>query len=287
MFSGVGVALITPFNDDLSIDFSGLKTIIDNALAGGADYLVVNGTTAEASTLSNQEKKDVLEFVATNYKSKAEILYGIGANDTKHVLDLIEDTNFDHLDGILTVAPYYNKPSAAGVIRHYQLIADASPKPVVMYNIPGRTGINMSSETILTLASHDNIIGVKEASGNFEQYLEIIKSRPEGFLLISGDDMITTLMASIGAEGVISVLANAFPEYSSLVKASLAGDFKSATEALKPFIGFNDLLYAEGNPVGIKEVLSQQGIIKNNLRMPLMAASKELSDKIKYEFPKF
>ena len=285
MFNGVGVALITPFNSDLTVDYASLKTVIDNTLAGGADYLVINGTTGEASTLSDDEKNEILAFVGENYKAKTSILFGIGANDTRHVLDLIDQTNFDYVDGILTVTPYYNKPSQAGVIRHYELIADASPKPVIMYNIPGRTGINMTTATIMKLAEHKNIIGIKEASGDFGQYLEIIKSRPDGFKLISGDDMLTTSMISLGSEGVISVLSTAFPKYTELVHKALAGDYKGATELLKTFVGFNDMLYEEGNPVGIKEVLAQQGIIKNHLRLPLMHASDELSAIIKANIP--
>lgn len=280
MFSGVGVALITPFNDDLSVDYQGLETIINNALDGGANYLVVNGTTGEASTLTDQEKNDVLEFVSSKYKSKAEILYGIGANSTQHVLNLIATTNFDLVDGILTVAPYYNKPSQAGVIKHYQMVADASPKPVVLYNVPGRTGINIDADTMMELAQHPNIVGVKDASGDFEHYLKILKNRPEEFKLISGDDILTPLMISMGSEGVISVLANAYPEYTKLVHEALKGNFKESNELLMPFVGFNDLLYEEGNPVGIKEVLAQQGVIKNNLRLPLMKASQGLSEAI-------
>jgi 4-hydroxy-tetrahydrodipicolinate synthase len=286
MFSGVGVALITPFNDDLSIDYVSLAKVIDNCIAGGADYLVVNGTTGEASTLNFEEKSEILDFVANRVKSKMPLMYGIGANDTQFMLNLIKSTNFDHVDAVLTVAPYYNKPSQAGIVKHYESIADALPKPLFLYNVPSRTGINISTKSTLELAKHPNIKGVKEASGNITQCMEILKDRPSDFMLISGDDMLTTTLLSMGAEGVISVLANAFPSFTSLVHQAMKGQYLEANKALMEFVGFNDLLYAEGNPVGIKEVLVQQGVIKNNFRLPLLPASQQLSDQIKAVLPK-
>ena len=281
LFTGVGVALITPFNEDYSIDFPALKVLVEDVIANNVDYLVVNGTTSEASTLSESEKKEILSFISSINNKRKPILYGIGANNTQHILDLIDDTDFDSIDAILTVSPYYNKPSQQGIIAHYEKVADHSPVPVLLYNEPGRTGSNMTAETTLTLANHANIFGIKEASGDMEQYLNIIKSKPEDFMLISGDDMLTTAMISMGGEGAISVLANAYPkEYTECIHLALEGNYVSATKALTQFLPLNNFLYVESNPVGIKEVLVQKNKIKRQVRLPLLNASKELQDNI-------
>lgn len=281
LFTGVGVALITPFNEDYSIDFPALKVLVEDVIANNVDYLVVNGTTSEASTLSESEKKEILSFISSINNKRKPILYGIGANNTQHILDLIDDTDFDSIDAILTVSPYYNKPSQQGIIAHYEKVADHSPVPVLLYNVPGRTGSNMTAETTLTLANHANIFGIKEASGDMEQYLNIIKSKPEDFMLISGDDMLTTAMISMGGEGAISVLANAYPkEYTECIHLALEGNYVSATKALTQFLPLNNFLYVESNPVGIKEVLVQKNKIKRQVRLPLLNASKELQDNI-------
>lgn len=276
-FSGVGVALITPFNEDFSVDYDALKKLVLNVISEGVDYLVVNGTTAEASTLTEVEKSEILSFVAHLNNGKLPIMYGIGANNTQHVLDLIKSTDFSHIDAILTVSPYYNKPSQAGIVAHYEVIANECPVPVLLYNVPGRTGSNMTADTTLTLSKHPNIFGIKEASGDLEQCLNIVKSKPDNFMLISGDDLLTVPMVSIGAEGAISVLANAYPQKFSLcIKEALKGDFKHATSGITDFLPLNNYLYLEGNPVGIKEVLVQKGEIKRQVRLPLLNASSEL-----------
>jgi 4-hydroxy-tetrahydrodipicolinate synthase len=284
LFTGVGVALITPFNDDLSVDYDALKTLLTTINDGNVDYLVVNGTTSEASTINNQEKKEILSFVKKHNSKNLPILYGIGANDTQLVLDTIKGMDFDGVSGILTVTPYYNKPSQKGIIAHYEAIADLSPVPVLLYNVPGRTGINMTAETTLVLAEHKNIFGIKEASGDLAQAIDIIKGKPEDFMLISGDDLLTVPMISIGAEGVISVLANGYPkEFTSMVHLALKGEFSEATSLLCGFAGINNMLYEESNPVGIKEVLKNKGVCKNRVRLPLISASEELSAKIALE----
>lgn len=281
-FTGVGVALITPFNEDCSIDFNALEKLVEEVISQGVDYLVVNGTTSEASTLSQNEKDQILAFVTQINKGRKPMMYGVGSNNTQHILELIEHTDFSNISALLTVSPYYNKPSQAGVIAHYNLVADKSPVPILLYNVPGRTGINMTSETTLELAKHKNIFGIKEASGDLEQCLEIIKNKPEDFMLISGDDLLTVPMVSIGCEGAISVLANAFPKkFTETVHSALSGDFKTATSSLIDFLPLNGFLYTESNPVGVKEVLAQRGTITRQVRLPLLNASEELQANIK------
>lgn len=283
-FTGVGVALITPFNEDLSVDYKSLQAVLQQAIDGGVNYIVVNGTTSEASTLRKDEKSEILNFVATFLDGRLPIMYGIGANDTNHVLDLIKETDFTHVDAILTVSPYYNKPSQYGIESHYIDVADASPVPVLLYNVPGRTGSNVTAETTLKLAKHPNIFGIKEASGDLNQCLDIMKDKPEDFMLISGDDILTIPMISIGAEGVISVLANAFPDnFSHCIQKAIEGNFKEATSGLYRFLGINKLLYLESNPVGIKEALTNIGICSRYVRKPLLPASTELRNQIAYE----
>lgn len=283
-FTGVGVALITPFNEDLSVDYKGLQAVLQQAIDGGVDYIVVNGTTSEASTLKKGEKSEILNFVATFLDNRLPIMYGIGANDTNHVLDLIKETDFSHVDAILTVSPYYNKPSQYGIESHYIDVANASPVPVLLYNVPGRTGSNVDASTTLRLAQHPNIFGIKEASGDLSQCLDIMKDKPDDFMLISGDDILTIPMISIGAEGVISVLANAFPDsFSECIHKALNGDFTGGTAGLHRFLGINKLLYLESNPVGIKEALTNIGICDRYVRKPLLPASLELRNQIAQE----
>lgn len=280
-FTGVGVALITPFTQDLSIDFNAFEKFVTEVNAH-VDYLVVNGTTSEASTLTQEEKKQILDFTIKINKGKNPIMYGIGANDTNHVLRLIDETDFTNIQSVLTVSPYYNKPSQAGIIAHYEKVADHCPVPVCLYNVPGRTGSNMNAETILTLAKHPNIFGIKDASGEFEKYLAIQKHKPADFILISGDDLLTVPMISIGAKGAISVIANAYPEsFTKAVHLAMEGKFDKACEIMNDFIEVNGYLYCESNPVGIKEVMAIQGKIENNVRLPLLPASAELHSAIK------
>ena len=278
-FKGTGVALVTPFHDDHSIDFNSLKRLIDHVVSGGVDYLVVLGTTGESATLTSAEKKQVLKACLEYNDARVPVMLGIGGNNTQAILDEIEVTDFYGVAAILSVSPYYNKPSQAGIVAHYTAIANASPVPVVLYNIPGRTMSNMTAATTLTLSQHPNIIGMKEASGNLEQCMQIAASMPKDFLLLSGDDLLTKAMMSIGGSGVISVLANSIPE---TFKKLTHGDPKSALEATYSLLGLNSLMYLEGNPVGIKNLLFHQGIIASDqVRLPMLRASLELSDQIK------
>lgn len=278
-FKGTGVALVTPFTDDLKIDFESLKRLIDHVVKGGVDYLVVLGTTGEAATLTTEEKKQVLKACLEYNEGRVPVMLGIGGNNTQAVLKEIEDTDFYGVAAILSVSPYYNKPSQAGIIAHYTAIADAAPVPVIMYNIPGRTMSNMTASTTLKLSHHPNIIGMKEASGNLEQCMQIAAEMPKDFLLLSGDDLLTKAIMSIGGAGVISVLANALP---GTFKRLTQGDHETALQAAFSLIKINSLMYTEGNPVGIKNLLFLQGIISSDqVRLPMLRASLELSNQIK------
>ncbi len=284
ILKGTGVALVTPFHTDYSIDYQGLNNLLTHTYhAGrGVDYWVVQGTTGESPTLSNIEKRQVLDFVRHNNPNRVPIVYGIGGNNTQSVLENIKKNDFENVDAILSVVPYYNKPTQNGLIAHYKAIADASPVPVILYNVPGRTGINLKAETTLALSEHQNIVAVKEASGDLAQCMEITKHKPKDFVLLSGDDLTTPAMISFGAEGVISVLANAFPhDFSEMVRQALATNFQKSTEYLFKFLKINPLMYEESNPVGIKEALQQLNVCKNIVRLPLIECSKNLSEKIK------
>ncbi|MFC3415297.1 4-hydroxy-tetrahydrodipicolinate synthase [Algoriphagus hitonicola] len=282
-FTGTGVALVTPFHDDYSIDFQSLKKLIDFTLAGGVDYLVVLGTTGESATLSPAEKKLVLSTCIQHTKGRVPIVYGIGGNNTQAVLDQISQTDFKGIDAILSVSPYYNKPSQTGIIAHYTAIADACPVPVILYNVPGRTMSNMTADTTLNLAQHPNIIGMKEASGNLEQCMRIAANKPKDFLLISGDDILSKAIFSIGGEGVISVLANALP---STFRDLCNGSEDASLQAAFSLLPFNDLMYTEGNPVGIKNLLSHMGICGDQVRLPMLRASIDLNLQIQEVYKK-
>tara|TARA_R110000796_G_scaffold77585_1_gene173380 strand:- start:110075 stop:110935 length:861 start_codon:yes stop_codon:yes gene_type:complete len=277
---GTGVALVTPFNEDSSIDFDGLLKLLEHT-AKGVDYYVVQGTTGESATTTSAEKAEILSFIKQNNKAKLPIVYGIGGNNTQSVLENIKSTDLEGVCAILSVSPYYNKPSQEGIYQHFKMIADASPVPVILYNVPGRTQSNISANTTLRLAEHKNVVAIKEASGDLTQCMAISKDAPEDFLLISGDDLLTTPMMSFGAVGVISVLANAFPEtFKRLTKAALSNDFEASSQATFELIDINPLMYAESNPVGVKHVLEVFGVCKNYVRMPLLPASDELKTKI-------
>ncbi|PWJ56802.1 4-hydroxy-tetrahydrodipicolinate synthase [Dyadobacter jejuensis] len=280
-FKGVGVALVTPFDDKDEVDYAGLKNLIDLVSEGRVDYLVVQGTTGESPTVTAREKEEILNFtIANNYKS-LPVVYGIGGNYTKSVLDTIAQTSFDGIDAILSVCPYYNKPTQAGIIAHFTAIADASPVPVLLYNVPGRTVVNMSVETIVTLAEHPNIIGVKDAGGSLEQSMQLADQVPDDFLLLAGDDNLVTPMISVGWHGVISVIANAFPkEFVELTWQALEGRFKDAAKLQLAFLEFDDLLYIESNPVGIKRCLEIKGVCRSEVRLPLLKATPELGEKL-------
>lgn len=280
-FHGVAPALVTPFNEDKSINFQQLENLVDYVSKGGIDYLVVQGTTGESVTTTADEKKQIVASVQKANVRNLPIVYGLGGNNTENLVTQIKNTSFEGIDAILSVCPYYNKPSARGVIAHYQAVADASPVPVILYNIPGRTGINMSAETVLKLAEHPNIIGVKEASCIIEQCMEIAHHKPEDFLLISGDDVQALPIISIGGVGVMSVIANAFPQqFSDMIHLALEGNFADARKTLGNFLAIDPFLYEEGNPVGVKKILEIKGIISSQVRMPLVSASPALGEKL-------
>jgi 4-hydroxy-tetrahydrodipicolinate synthase len=280
-FHGVAPALVTPMNDDRSINWDGLKKLIQHVSNGGVDYLVVQGTTGESATTTSDEKKQIVATIQEANIKNLPIVYGLGGNNTESLLNQIKQTSFEGIDAILSVCPYYNKPSARGVIAHYEAIADACPVPVIMYNIPGRTGINMSASTVLKLAEHKNIIGIKEASCIIEQCMEIVYHKSDDFLLISGDDVQAVPIISIGGVGVMSVIANAFPQqFTSMIHHALAGDYHSAQKELGKFLTIDPYLYEEGNPVGVKKLLENQGLFGAQVRMPLASASAELGHKL-------
>lgn len=274
-FHGTGVAIITPFKADGSVDHSALRTVIDHIINGGVEYLVSLGTTGEAATLSSDEKKAVWETTVAHVNGRVPIVAGIGGNSTSGVLNDLKKFDSAGFDAVLSVCPYYNKPIQEGIYQHYKAIAEESVLPVILYNIPGRTGINMTAETTLRLA-HDfrNIIAMKEASGNFEQFNKIIKDKPEDFLFISGDDPITLPLIAMGAAGVISVIGNAVPGiFSTMVRMCLDGKFIEAQPLHHSLTEFTSLCFAEGNPGGIKAAMKILGICGQEMRLPLVNVS--------------
>lgn len=277
---GTGVALVTPLNSDRSIDYDGLKRVLDHVYKGEVDYLVILGTTGEAPTITAQEKNKVTEFVIANNPRNLPIVYGLGGNSTQWVKDQIDLIKDYPLAAILSLSPYYNKPSQNGIIQHYEQIADASPFPIILYNVPARTSSNVTAETTIALSRHPNIIGTKEASGNLSQCMEIRKNTPEEFLLISGDDALTLPMMSFGGVGAISVIANLQPlPFSRMVKLALAGKFTEAAKLHFELLEGYDLVSEEGNPVSVKTGLEVLGLIQNTVRSPLYEGSKELKTK--------
>jgi 4-hydroxy-tetrahydrodipicolinate synthase len=281
--TGMGVALITPFKSDESVDFDALARLVEYQIKNGTDYLVVLGTTAETPTLTEQEKEDVTRFVIQCAAKRIPIVLGVGGNNTKAVVEKLKTTDFNGIDAILSVTPYYNKPSQEGIYQHYAAIAKASPLPIVLYNVPGRTGVNMLAETTLRLAKEfNNICAIKEASGNFSQIDDIIKNKPADFMVISGDDGITFPLITLGAVGVISVIGNAFPsEFSRMVRLGLQGDYKSARLIHHHFNELIQLLFVEGNPAGVKSMLAVMGFIDNTLRLPLVPNTIKTYEKIR------
>lgn len=283
IFTGTGVALITPFRrQQETVDFTRLEALIEHIITSGVDYIVALGTTSEAATMTPNERAAVQEFIVETVSGRLPIMLGLGANNTLSLTDTIARTNFDGISGILSVAPYYNKPNQRGLLAHYRAVAEASPVPVVIYNVPGRTGVNISAETTLTLATEcPNIIGIKEASGNMNQIMELLRSRPAGFRVISGDDALTLPMLALGADGVISVMANALPkEMSQMVRFAMKGDLKKALPLHYAMLPLMNAIFEEGNPTGIKALLESQGRITNVLRLPLVKASKPLTNKL-------
>ena len=281
-FSGTGVAIVTPFRKDKSIDFNALIKLVKHLIKGKVDYIVALGTTGETVTLNKDEKQAVINIIKEEVKNKIPIVIGIGGNNTQEVVSNIKNQDFSGISGLLSVSPYYNKPSQKGLYRHYKDIAIACPVDVILYNVPGRTGGNIAAETVLKLANDvGNIVALKEASANFEQIMEIIKHKPEDFAVISGDDALTLPLISIGMTGVISVVANAYPsEMSDIVSNTLKGNMKKARESHYKLIDFTNCIFSEGNPAGIKAALQIKGIIDNNLRLPLTKISKSTYNKL-------
>lgn len=282
-FAGTGVALVTPFDDRNNVDFASLEKLIQYVTQNGVNYLVVLGTTAETPTLSSSEKQQVVDFVVKQNAGKLPVVLGIGGNNTAEVVNAIKNTNLKGIDAILSVTPYYNKPSQKGLYCHYKAIAEVSTLPIILYNVPGRTGVNMTADTTLKLAHEfKNIIAIKEASGNMSQIAYILRDRPKDFLVISGDDGLTMPQLAMGINGVISVAANSYPtKMSQMVTAALKGNYAEAAKLHLELIEAIDLLFAEGNPVGVKAALSLKNIISNNLRLPLVSASENLIEKLK------
>ncbi len=283
-FSGSGVALVTPFNDDFSIDFDALRKLVRYQIDNGTDFLVVQGTTGESPTLSWEEKLAVLKAVQEENNGQLKIVFGIGGNNTVEVGNTLKTLDNTGIDGILSVSPYYNKPTQSGIIAHYKHLASCTDLPIILYNVPGRTGSNVSAATTLELAKIDNIVAMKEASGDFAQIMEIIQNKPEGFGLLSGDDAITMPMIATGADGVISVVANAFPKrFAQMVHASQEGNLDLAREAHYDLLPITHMLFEEGNPGGVKASLTKQKIMKPTMRLPLYPISSDLQQRIESE----
>ncbi|HLO57710.1 MAG TPA: 4-hydroxy-tetrahydrodipicolinate synthase [Bacteroidales bacterium] len=281
-FLGTGVAIVTPFRKDGSVDFKSLGKLLDHIIKGGVNYVVALGSTGESVTLSKDEKKAVVNFVIDSAAGKIPVVVGIGGNNTNEVLDTINHTDFTGVDAILSVSPYYNKPSQQGLYLHFKAIANCSPVPVIVYNVPGRTGSNISAETTVKLASEcKSIIATKEASGNLSQVMQIIHTKPKGFLVISGDDALALPIMAVGGSGVISVSANAYPaEMSAMIQHALKGDYNKACAIHYKLLEITNALFEEGNPSGIKALLETMKICQNNLRLPLAPVSEKLFSKI-------
>lgn len=276
--SGTGVALVTPFKSDLSIDFEALTSLVNHCVDGNIDFLVVMGTTGESVTLSLEEKNAALDCVKQANNNRLPIVLGIGGNNTDYIIQSFSFYNLDEVDAILSVSPAYNKPTQEGIYQHFKAISKSSPLPIILYNVPGRTSSNMTAETTLRLAfDFDNIIAVKEASGDMEQIMEIIAKKPIDFKVLSGDDAITLPIILMGGDGVISVLGQALPkDFSSMVKHGLEGDLKASKELHYKILSFVEPLFVEGNPAGIKTLLNLQGICKEEVRLPLVKSSAKL-----------
>ena len=277
----MGIALITPFKTDMSVDYEALLRLVEFQVSSGADFLAVLCTTAETPTLSAEERAKVRKMVIEQVRGRIPIVLGCGGNNTMAIVDELKNGDWRGVDAILSVVPYYNKPSQEGLFQHFTAIADASPVPVILYNVPGRVGVNMTAATTLRLATHPNIIAIKEASGNFDQIDDIIKNKPENFTVLSGDDGITFPLITLGAEGVISVIGNAFPkEFSKMVRLAIEGDYASALTIHHRFKELFSLLFVDGNPAGVKAMLNAMGFCENVLRLPLVPTRITTFEKI-------
>lgn len=273
--------MVTPFNSDGSVDFPALKKLTRHLIDNQIEYLVVMGTTGETATLSAAEKRQIFDTVLEENSGAIPVIAGLGGNYTQELLTGLKSFNFDGISAVLSVSPYYNKPNQAGIKAHYTAVADASPLPVILYNVPGRTGSNMSASTTLSLAEHGNIIAMKEASGNFEQCMEIIRHRPKDFYVLSGDDALTLPFMSMGMDGVISVMANAYPRnFSEMVRMGLGGNFKAARELHYGMLEIMNEIFADGSPGGIKEILHHLGICSTHVRLPLAPVNAEVQARL-------
>jgi len=276
-FRGTGVAMVTPFKLSGEVDFPALENLTNHLINGGVDYLVVQGTTGESATLTQNEKQEVLDCVVDVNSGKLPIVFGHGGNNTRALIEGFDKIDLKGVDAILSASPYYNKPTQNGIIAHYTALADASPLPIILYNVPGRTSSNMLSSTTLQLAEHPNVIAMKEASGNLDQVGAIIKRKPSKFLVLSGDDPLVVPHMALGGDGIISVIANAFPrEFSAISKACFIGDYNRARELHYLLVDFIYLLFAEGNPSGVKAALEILGVTEAHVRLPLAPISKDL-----------
>ncbi|MGB1101994.1 MAG: 4-hydroxy-tetrahydrodipicolinate synthase [Crocinitomicaceae bacterium] len=277
---GLGVAMVTPFKSDTSIDWDALKKLTNFLIDGGVDYLVVQGTTGESPTISKDEKQKILDTVVTENAGRLPVVFGIGGNATANVINDLKTYNLKGVDAILSASPYYNKPTQEGIYQHYKNLAENSELPIILYNVPGRTSSNITAATTHRLANDfENIVAVKEASGDMEQIMQIIQNRPENFLVISGDDAITWPIIAAGGDGVISVVGNGFPaEFKTVVEEGLKGNMKTANTAHYKLLPIIPLLFAEGNPGGIKEVLAERNIMGTTMRLPLVNVSDGLKD---------
>lgn len=282
IFKGLGIALITPFQTDGSVDFTALKRLVEYQLQHGADFLCILATTGETPCLTKEEKQEIKNTVVETNKGRVPILMGCGGNNTAAVIEEIKNTDWKGISGILSVCPYYNKPSQEGLYQHFKAIASASPLPVVLYNVPGRTGINLQAATTLRLANDcENIVGIKEAAGSLEQVDEIIKGKPARFDVISGDDALTFSMVASGAAGVISVIGNALPkEFSRMIRLEFHGEYEAARKIHHSFTELYSLLFVDGNPAGVKALLHEMGFIENVLRLPLVPTRITTVEKI-------
>ncbi len=280
---GTGVAIVTPFNEDKTIDFPALGNLVEHLISNGIDFLVVLGTTGESATLTSDERNQVLDFVIEVNGGRLPIVAGFGGNNTQAVINSINARgDFSRIDAILSVAPYYNKPNQRGLYEHFVAIAEVSPVPVILYNVPGRTRSNIDAQTTLKLAEHPNIMAIKEASGNMGQIMEIIRNKPDDFTVLSGDDAITLPLISIGVQGVISVVAMVYPqEMSQMVRLALAGQYEQSRELHYKILPMTNAIFEDGNPAGVKAALSIKGMIKNELRLPLVPVADKTHEKIK------
>ncbi|AXT20557.1 4-hydroxy-tetrahydrodipicolinate synthase [Flavobacteriaceae bacterium AU392] len=286
---GTGVALVTPFKDDFSVDHDALKNIVNYNIDNDIDYLVVLGTTAESVTLSKQEKQDVINTIVTTNAKRLPLVIGIASNNTAEAVSLMQHTDLTDFDAVLSVSPYYNKPTQEGIYQHFKAISQVSPKPIILYNVPGRTSSNILPETAIRLANDfDNIVAIKEAAGDIVQAMELIKNKPEGFHIISGDDMIALPMTLAGGSGVISVIGEGLPkEFSTMINLGLEGKGKEAYKIHYKVMNSINLIFEEGNPAGIKTIFEELGLCKNIVRLPLVSASATLRNKIIKELNTF